>query len=151
MIANVTYIYFSTFFKICVKIFFTFLNPPERNKWPVGHRLFPENLLITGGSNSCNKLATAHRTNCLVYLLTISYYLIQWRIFHNEEIMRTTLNTEDELIDNAIKLTGIMEKTSLVRLGRESLIARESAKRLALLGRSENKLEKIPRGRSGGT
>jgi len=65
--------------------------------------------------------------------------------------MRTTLNTEDELIDNAIKLTGIMEKTSLVRLGRESLIARESAKRLALLGRSENKLEKIPRGRSGGT
>ena len=65
--------------------------------------------------------------------------------------MRTTLNIEDELIDNASKLTGIMEKTALVRLGLEALIARESAKRLALLGGSENKLEKIPRRRSGGT
>jgi len=65
--------------------------------------------------------------------------------------MRTTLNIEDELIDNAAKLTGIMEKTALVRLGLEALIARESAKRLALLGGSENKLEKIPRRRSGGT
>ena len=65
--------------------------------------------------------------------------------------MRTTLNIDDELIDNAAKLTGIMEKTALVRLGLEALIARESAKRLALLGGSENKLEKIPRRRSGGT
>ena len=65
--------------------------------------------------------------------------------------MRTTLNIEDELINNAAKLTGITEKTSLVRLGLEALIARESAKRLALLGGSENKLEKIPRRRSGGT
>jgi Arc/MetJ family transcription regulator len=65
--------------------------------------------------------------------------------------MRTTLNIEDELIDNAAKLTGITEKTSLVRLGLEALIARESAKRLALLGGSENKLEKIPRRRTGGT
>ena len=64
--------------------------------------------------------------------------------------MRTTLNIEDELIDNASKLTGIMEKTALVRLGLEALIARESAKRLALLGGSENKLEKIPRRRTGG-
>jgi Arc/MetJ family transcription regulator len=65
--------------------------------------------------------------------------------------MRTTLNIEDELIDNAAKLTGIMEKTALVRLGLEALIARESSKRLALLGGSEKKLEKIPRRRSGGT
>jgi Arc/MetJ family transcription regulator len=65
--------------------------------------------------------------------------------------MRTTLNIEDELIDNAAKLTGITEKTSLVRLGLEALIARESAKRLALLSGSENKLEKIPRRRTGGT
>ena len=65
--------------------------------------------------------------------------------------MRTTLNIEDELIDNAAKLTGVTEKTSLVRLGLEALIARESAKRLALLGGSENKLEKIPRRRTGGT
>ncbi len=96
-------------------------------------------------------MATVPEANGSVYLLTIAYYRIQWRIFQKEEIMRTTLNIEDELIDNAAKLTGITEKTSLVRLGLEALIARESAKRLALLGGSENKLEKIPRRRTGGT
>ena len=48
--------------------------------------------------------------------------------------MKTTLNLEDELLARAADLTGIKEKTSLVRLGLEALIARESAKRLAVLG-----------------
>ncbi|HEY9074350.1 MAG TPA: type II toxin-antitoxin system VapB family antitoxin [Desulfobaccales bacterium] len=61
--------------------------------------------------------------------------------------MRTTLNIEDELLAKAAALTGIKEKTSLVRLGLEALIARESAKRLAALGGSENQLEAIPRRR----
>jgi Arc/MetJ family transcription regulator len=59
--------------------------------------------------------------------------------------MRTTLNIEDELLAKAAKLTGIKEKTSLVRLGLEALIARESAKRLAALGGSEPDLKMIPR------
>jgi Arc/MetJ family transcription regulator len=54
--------------------------------------------------------------------------------------MRTTLNIEDELLDKAARLTGIEEKTSLVRLGLEALIARESAMRLAKLGGTEKKL-----------
>lgn len=61
--------------------------------------------------------------------------------------MRTTLNIEDELIEKASKLTGIKEKTSLVRLGLESLIAIESSKRLAELGGSEKKLKAVPRRR----
>ena len=61
--------------------------------------------------------------------------------------MRTTLNIEDELLNKAAKLTGIREKTSLVRLGLEALIARESCKRLAKLGGTETKLEMIPRRR----
>ena len=64
-----------------------------------------------------------------------------------EDLMRTTLNIEDELLDKAAKLTGIEEKTSLVRLGLEALIARESSKRLARLGGSEKKLTQIPRRR----
>jgi len=64
--------------------------------------------------------------------------------------MRTTLNIEDHLLDKAARLTGIEEKTSLVRLGLEALIARESGKRLAQLGGTEVKLEKIPRRRSRG-
>jgi Arc/MetJ family transcription regulator len=62
--------------------------------------------------------------------------------------MRTTLNIEDSLIDKAAKLTGITEKTSLVRLGLEALIAAESAKRLAKLDGTEKQLRSIPRRRT---
>jgi Arc/MetJ family transcription regulator len=62
--------------------------------------------------------------------------------------MRTTLNIEDSLIDQASKMTGIKEKTTLVKLGLEALIARESAKRLAMLGGSEKQLKKVSRRRS---
>ncbi len=59
--------------------------------------------------------------------------------------MRTTLNIEDNLMDKASKLTGIKEKTALVKLGLEALIARESDKRLARLGGTQKHLEAIPR------
>ena len=61
--------------------------------------------------------------------------------------MRTTLNIEDNLIDKASKMTGIKEKTALVKLGLEALIARESGKRLARLGGTQKQLEAIPRRR----
>ncbi len=61
--------------------------------------------------------------------------------------MRTTLNIDDEILEKASRLTGIKEKTSLVRLGLEALIARESSKRLARLGGSEKELRSIPRRR----
>ena len=59
--------------------------------------------------------------------------------------MRTTLNIEDDLIDKATKITGITEKTALVKLGLEALIARESARRLAKLGGTQKQLQAIPR------
>ncbi len=62
--------------------------------------------------------------------------------------MRTTLNIDNDLIERASKMTGIKEKTALVRLGLEALIARESAKRLARLGGSEKDLRDIPRRRT---
>ncbi len=65
------------------------------------------------------------------------------------DVMRTTLNLEDKLIHKASKLTGIKEKTSLVRLGLEALITRESGKRLARLGGTEKKLRIISRRRTG--
>lgn len=61
--------------------------------------------------------------------------------------MRTTLNIEDDLLEKAAKLTGIKEKTFLVRLGLEALIARESSKRLAILGGTEKELVSISRRR----
>ncbi|MCX5805775.1 MAG: type II toxin-antitoxin system VapB family antitoxin [Proteobacteria bacterium] len=62
--------------------------------------------------------------------------------------MRTTLNIEDSLIDQASRMTGIKEKTTLVKLGLEALVARESAKRLAKLGGTEKQLKPVPRRRS---
>ena len=60
-------------------------------------------------------------------------------------LMRTTLNIDDTLYAQAVDLTGIHEKTALLREGLKALIERESARRLALLGGSEPDLEKISR------
>jgi Arc/MetJ family transcription regulator len=63
--------------------------------------------------------------------------------------MRTTLNIDDDILKKASQLTGITEKTALVRLGLEALIDRESSKRLAKLGGTEKGLMPIPRRRPG--
>ncbi len=62
--------------------------------------------------------------------------------------MRTTLNIDDKILEKASELSGIKEKTSLVRLGLEALIVLESSKRLAKLGGTEKKLNSIPRRQS---
>jgi Arc/MetJ family transcription regulator len=59
--------------------------------------------------------------------------------------MRTTLAIDDLLLSQAQVLTGLKEKSSLVREALKALIERESARRLALLGGTEPKLEAIPR------
>jgi hypothetical protein len=61
--------------------------------------------------------------------------------------MRTTLIIDEDMLDRARELTGIREKTALVRAGLEALIARESAKRLASLGGTQPEVERIPRRR----
>ncbi len=63
--------------------------------------------------------------------------------------MRSTLNIDDDLLRIAAALAGVQEKTALVRMGLEALIARESARRLAKLGGSEPKIRVIPRRRMG--
>lgn len=62
--------------------------------------------------------------------------------------MRTTLALDDELLAKAQALTGLSEKSSLVREALRALIERESARRLALLGGSEPHLTDVPRRQS---
>lgn len=62
--------------------------------------------------------------------------------------MRTTLNIDDDLLAEARRLSGLEEKTAIVRAGLEALVARESARRLAALGGSEPGLKKTRRRRS---
>lgn len=61
--------------------------------------------------------------------------------------MRTTLALDDELLTKAQALTGMTEKSALVKEALRALIQRESARRLALLGGSEPQLAEIPRRR----
>lgn len=63
--------------------------------------------------------------------------------------MRTTLNIDDRLLGEAQRITGVTEKTALVREGLKALIERESARRLAKLGGSEPQLGYVPRRQSG--
>ncbi len=55
--------------------------------------------------------------------------------------MRTTLALDDQLLDQAQRMTGLKEKSALVREALKALIERESARRLALLGGSEPQLD----------
>lgn len=61
--------------------------------------------------------------------------------------MRTTLNIDDELLATASRLTGITEKTALVREGLRLLVQRAAAKRLAALGGSDPDAKAPPRRR----
>jgi len=61
--------------------------------------------------------------------------------------MRTTLTLDDETVAAAQELTGLREKSALVREALEALIERESARRLARLGGSEPDLTAPPRRR----
>lgn len=63
--------------------------------------------------------------------------------------MRTTVTIDDELLRRATELTGITEKSALLRDGLETLIRVESAKRLATLGGSDGKASAARRRREG--
>ena len=61
--------------------------------------------------------------------------------------MRTTVTIPDELLARATELTGITEKSALLRDGLETLIRVESARRLAGLGGSDSDATSAPRRR----
>jgi Arc/MetJ family transcription regulator len=62
--------------------------------------------------------------------------------------MRTTINLDEALLDEAQRITGLTERAALIREGLKALIERESARRLARLGGSEPQVKPIPRRRS---
>ena len=62
--------------------------------------------------------------------------------------MRTTVTIDDELLAEAMALTQIEERPTLIREALRALIQRESARRLARLGGTEPNVEAPPRRRS---
>ena len=71
-------------------------------------------------------------------------------IISQADDVRTTVNLDDDLLEEARKLTGLEERTALLHEALRALIARESARRLARLGGSEPRLHPVPRRRSAG-
>jgi Arc/MetJ family transcription regulator len=61
--------------------------------------------------------------------------------------MRTTINLDDTLLARAQTLSGLQERSVLIKEALTALIERESARRLARLGGSEPQLQDIPRRR----
>jgi Arc/MetJ family transcription regulator len=61
--------------------------------------------------------------------------------------VRTTINLDDELLEEARRVTGMKGRTALIHEGLRALIERESARRLARLGGSEAQLRPVPRRR----
>jgi Arc/MetJ family transcription regulator len=61
--------------------------------------------------------------------------------------VRTTINLDDELLQEAQRITGMKGRTALIHEGLRALIERESARRLARLGGSDAQLQPVPRRR----
>lgn len=61
--------------------------------------------------------------------------------------MRTTVSLDDKLLKDAKLYTGIQETSALMKEALKVLVAREAARRLALLGGSEPQLKVAPRRR----
>jgi Arc/MetJ family transcription regulator len=68
-------------------------------------------------------------------------------VLQRVDSMRTTVVLDDQLLEQAQRMTGLTERTALLRAGLRALIELESARRLARLGGTEPKLEEIPRRR----
>jgi Arc/MetJ family transcription regulator len=64
-----------------------------------------------------------------------------------EATVRTTIKLDDDLLAEAQRLTGLRERAALVHEALRALVERESARRLARLGASDEDLQPAPRRR----
>jgi Arc/MetJ family transcription regulator len=89
----------------------------------------------------CTLLATASNISSNDAIMDTVFCL--WRRF-----MRTTVTLDDALLDRARRLSGLHERSALLREALAALIQRESANRLARLGGTEGALKLPSRRRS---
>jgi Arc/MetJ family transcription regulator len=69
------------------------------------------------------------------------------QVMTRRDTVRTTVTIDDELIDQAMALSGTRETSALLKQGLRALIEQESARRLARLGGSDPAATAAPRRR----
>jgi Arc/MetJ family transcription regulator len=69
--------------------------------------------------------------------------------FVRSHTMRTTVTLDEALLNRAQLLSGVQERSALLKEALSALIQRESARRLARLGGTEPQLESVSRRRAG--
>ena len=79
------------------------------------------------------------------HMSSIDAYYYADKVRNRRIDVRTTVNLDDRLLEEAQRLTGISQRAALVSEGLRSLIERESARRLARLGGSEPQLRPVRR------
>jgi Arc/MetJ family transcription regulator len=62
--------------------------------------------------------------------------------------MRTTLDIDERLVEQALKETGAKSKTAVIEMGLRALLEREARKRIKALRGRLPQLETVPRRRS---
>jgi len=65
-----------------------------------------------------------------------------------EDFMRASVALDDELVCKAQELSGVTERTALLRMALKSLIHLEASRRLAAVGGTEPELTEIHRVRA---
>ncbi len=61
--------------------------------------------------------------------------------------MRITITLDDDLLAQATKLAGALDRSALISFALRAFIERESGRRLALLGGTQVRLTSVPRRR----
>jgi Arc/MetJ family transcription regulator len=62
--------------------------------------------------------------------------------------MRTTLNLDEKLVEQALRETGAKSKTEVIEMGLELVLEREARRRLAALSGKLPELQRVRRRRS---
>jgi Arc/MetJ family transcription regulator len=113
---------------------------------------FPRSLLASGGVRGDPGTAqpvTGHRAGRRPERPGLAIGVENSIIRCHFSCMRTTLALDDTLLLEAEALTGLREKSALVREALKALIERESARRLARLAGTEPDIAAAPRRRPG--
>jgi Arc/MetJ family transcription regulator len=68
-------------------------------------------------------------------------------LMQKEKAMRTTITLDDELVERAQRMTGINDKSTLLKTALTRMVQQEAAKRLIQLGGSDPDAKAAPRRR----